>query len=108
MGGKIQVESVLGEGSTFIVTLTLPVAEDHEIKSDRLDLAGLKVLFVGDDAEERELDASYLRHSDADVTTFGDIEATKSMVLDAASQGAPFDIVVLGSAWSIDARKKTD
>ena len=106
MGGKIQVESVLGEGSTFIVTLTLPVAEDHEIKSDRLDLAGLKVLFVGDDAEERELDASYLRHSDADVTTFGDIEATKSMVLDAASQGAPFDIVVSGSAWSIDARKK--
>ena len=106
MGGKIQVESVLGEGSTFIVTLTLPVAEDHEIKSDRLDLAGLKVLIVGDDAEERELDASYLRHSDADVTTFGDIEATKSMVLDAASQGAPFDIVVLGSAWSIDARKK--
>jgi signal transduction histidine kinase/CheY-like chemotaxis protein/HPt (histidine-containing phosphotransfer) domain-containing protein len=106
MVGKIGVESKLGEGSTFIVTLTLPIAEKHEIKSDRRDLSGLKVMFVGEDAEERELDASYLRYSNANVTTVGDIKVTKSMLVDAAKQNVPFDIVVLGSAWSIDVRAK--
>ena len=104
MGGKMEVVSELGKGSTFIVTLTFPIAEDHAIKSDGHDLAGLNVLFVGDDAEERELDAKYLRHWNADVTTFGKIDETKTMALDAASQQKPFDIIVLGSAWPLETR----
>jgi len=102
MGGKIEVESELGEGSTFIVTLVLPVAEDHAIKSDGHDLADLKVLFVSDDTEERELDAGYLRHWNADVTTIGEIAEAKATALDAASQKIPFDIITLGSAWPLD------
>lgn len=31
MGGTIQVESVLGSGSTFLIRLPLPVASSHEI-----------------------------------------------------------------------------
>ena len=102
MGGKIEVESEFGKGSTFIVTLTFSIAEDHTIKSDGHDLAGLNVLFVGDDAEERELDAKYLRHWKADVATIGEIEAARPLALDAASQQKPFDIVVLGSAWPLE------
>ena len=104
MKGKIEVESELGEGSTFIVTLTLPVAEKHEIKSDGHDLAGLNVLFVGDDAEERELDAKYLRHWDAEVTTLGSIQEAKSLALEAAGEKNPFDIIAMGSAWPLENR----
>ena len=67
-------------------------------------MAGLNVLFVGDDAEECELDASYLRHWKAEVTTTGDFENVKSLALDAAGQGTPFDIVALGSAWPLATR----
>ena len=104
MGGKIAVESEFGEGSTFIVTLSFPIAEDHTIKSDGHDLAGLNVLFVGDDAEERELDAKYLRHWGADVITVGDIEEARSKALDAASQQKPLDVITLGSAWPLETR----
>ena len=99
MKGKIEVESELGEGSKFIVTLTFPVAEDHTIKSDGHDLAGLNVLSVGDDAEERELDAGYIRHWNAEVTTTGDFENVKSLAIEAAKGKRPYDIIVLGSAW---------
>ena len=104
MKGKIEVESELGEGSTFIVTLTFPIAEKHEIKSDGHDLSGLNILFVGDDAEERELDAKYLRHWNAEVTTVGGIQEAKSLALEAAGEKKPFDIIALGSAWPLENR----
>ena len=102
MGGKIEVESELEKGSTFIVTLILPIAEEHAIKSDGHDLSGLNILIVSDDAEERELDAKYLRHWGAEVTTIGDIGEAKPLALEATGQGTPFDTIALGSAWSIE------
>ena len=99
MDGKIEVKSELGEGSTFIVTLSFPVPEKHEIKSDGHDLSGLNILFVGDDADERELDAKYLRHWTAEVATVGEFENVKSLALEAAKGERPYDIIVLSSAW---------
>ena len=104
MGGKIEVESELGEGSKFIVTLDLPVAEEHSIKSDGHDLKGLNVLIVGTDVEERELDATYLRHWNAEVTNCGDIEEMQSLAREAVAGKNPFDIVVIGSAWPQETR----
>ncbi|MBL6945076.1 MAG: PAS domain S-box protein [Rhodospirillales bacterium] len=104
MDGKIEVESELGKGSTFIVTLSFPVAEKHKIKSDGHDLSGLNVLFVGEDAEECELDAKYLRHWGAEVTTIGGVGEAKPQALEAAGQGTAFDIIVLGSAWPVETR----
>ncbi len=104
MGGKIEVQSVLGEGSTFIVTLTFPIAEQHEIKSDGYDLSGLNILFVGDIEEETELDAKYLRNWKAKVTVSGNFENLTGELLDAAASETPYDVVVLGSAWPMEAQ----
>lgn len=106
MGGKIDVESELGEGSTFAVTLTFATADDHKIKSDGHDLSGLNVLFVGDDPEECELDANYLRHWGAAVSTAGDLQTVIPIARDAADRGASFEVIVLGSAWHLEERAK--
>ena len=99
MGGSIEVDSTPGEGSVFSAALTLPVAKEHVIKSDGHDLGGLNLLLVIADHEVRGLIARYLTHWGAAVSEAGDIDATVSLVLDAAGSDAPFDIVVLGSAW---------
>ena len=104
MRGEIEVESELGRGSSFIVNLTFAAAGPHQIKSDGHDLSGLSVLFAGDEADERELDATYLRHWGAEVATMGDLEAVAGRALQAAREEAPVDVVVLGSCWPLEAR----
>ncbi|MEE8350796.1 MAG: PAS-domain containing protein, partial [Rhodospirillales bacterium] len=104
MKGEIEVESELGEGSKFIVTLTLPAANDHAIKSDGQDLSGLNILFASSDVEESELDASILRHWGASVAVIKDIAEMRPLSLEVAGQGTPFDIIVMDGTWPREAR----
>jgi two-component system sensor histidine kinase/response regulator len=48
MGGSIHVESKVGEGSTFSVTLRLPVDSQPEVVPTANVLQGLRVLIVDD------------------------------------------------------------
>jgi len=102
MNGEIGVESVEGEGSTFSATVTFPVAEEHTFKSDGHDLEGLNVLLAHKDDDMRGLIPRYLEHWKATVTVTAEIDQIKPMTLDAAKDGSPFDIIYLGSGWTID------
>jgi len=104
MDGEIGVESESGEGSTFTATISLPVAPEHEIESDGNDLSGIIVLAAVGDEDMRRLLPRYLNRWDATVTTVGEIEEVKPLVLKAADTKKPFDVVYLNSAWPLTER----
>ncbi|MDP6346634.1 MAG: response regulator, partial [Alphaproteobacteria bacterium] len=88
-------------------TISLPIAAEHTIKSDGHDLGGLNILFVHREDDMRELFPRYLERWGATVSAGGDIEGTRSLALDAIERGRPFDVICVGSGWSIGEQIET-
>jgi len=94
MGGEIRVDSEPGKGSrfTFDVVFEVPEAGKERIFQPALDLRGLRVLVVDDNAHAREILGAYLEQFSFEV----DASATGAEAigkLKSASQ--PFDLVLM-------------
>lgn len=94
MGGGLQVESRLGQGSTFTATLVLRCQpERHEDQPvTPVDLRGLKVLVVEDNATSREILVSQIRSFQMEATAVPSGEAALAHL---AEPGQTFDLVLL-------------
>lgn len=74
MGGRIMVESVVGEGSTFRVELPLPRADHRRsqieeiVEETQVEACGRRILVVDDSATNRLVAAGLLRPIEAQVT----------------------------------------
>ena len=95
MGGMISVESQLGQGATFRVQLTLPLAS-RELTPSALDgLSGIRVLVVDDNETNRDI----LRHQLGGWGMQVDCAVSGAEALDrlsrAASEGRAFKLAVL-------------
>jgi PAS domain S-box-containing protein len=101
MAGEIGVDSEVGQGSTFHATLSFPVADTPSIKSDGLDLGGLKVLLAIEDDDMREITPRYLEHWKAEVVAIPEVDDIEETALAAASDGGPFDVIGLISKRSL-------
>ena len=101
MGGKITVQSELGEGSVFSVTLSLPVSDDLPARNDGQIIAGLEVLLLIEDADERKLTAQYLRHWNTRVTPADKLIEVKALAQEANNRGSAYDLLVVGPTWSL-------
>ncbi|MGE3334296.1 MAG: ATP-binding protein [Rhodospirillaceae bacterium] len=94
MGGEIGVESILGEGSNFHITLPFGASENPEASRVQT-LHGLSVLIVARSESLREAAADYLGHCDAATAHVADIRDCWEAFHDAQDRGKPFDIIVI-------------
>ena len=99
MNGTIGVESEAGKGSTFCVTVTFPIALEHDIKSDGHDLEGLNILLALRDDKTQDLFPRYLERWNGNVTCTDDIAKIQNIALEADKKGSPFNIIGIGTHW---------
>jgi len=94
MDGKIGVESVEGEGSTFAFTARLPQAERAERKrpAQTVDLGGRHILIVDDNETNRLILRSVLENSGARVTELDDGAAARQTL---AQHPGTYDLVLM-------------
>ncbi len=96
MGGKLIVESKLGEGSQFMFSLPLPLAAQPErIDRNREVLKGKRVLVIDDNETNRQICAHLLSRYDMYTEEAEDGDIGIEMALQADERRRPYDIVLL-------------
>lgn len=96
MAGDIRISSREGEGSTFLVSLTLPIASDMPAigKGSHL-LDNVHVLVLDPCDESRHNDVECLRRHGAAVREAASARAAEQLLIQAAEARVPFDAVLL-------------
>jgi signal transduction histidine kinase/DNA-binding NarL/FixJ family response regulator len=94
MNGNIEIESELGKGSCFAVTVTLPVATDHQISSDGFDLSDLNILLAIQTPQLKETLPKYIEHWGGKVTIQSDLGMVEAQI-DAAKDATPYDVLFM-------------
>jgi two-component system sensor histidine kinase/response regulator len=96
MGGELEVQSTVGEGSRFTFAIPFPpaIAEPAAV-SPQIELRGLKVLAVDDTATNRRVLEAYLGSWGMRVTSCPDGQEALDELHRAADRGDPFDVAVL-------------
>ena len=93
MGGRIVLESVLGQGSSFSFSLPMMIdSEPPAAVTTHLDLAGKRILIVDDNATNRRVLAGMLAHWSVLTQSVDGPLAALNLLID---QGENFDCILL-------------
>jgi signal transduction histidine kinase/CheY-like chemotaxis protein len=117
MGGKIELRSQLGIGSTFALTISVEhISLDKELLSDdaaerdwHIDETRIPVLFLDDESETRLIYENFLRGSSFQMIPAGNIQQARNAVRQIQPRAIVLDIVLRGEdTWKWLAELKTD
>jgi PAS domain S-box-containing protein len=100
MGGRLGVESEPGEGSSFRFAASFKVQPDVEEKDDLLsgiDIRGLRVLVVDDNATNREIVQEMLESWGLFSKVASGAQEAKKLMRQAEQSRIPFDLIILDS-----------
>jgi CheY-like chemotaxis protein len=96
MGGKLGVESVPGQGSTFWIEIALPVAEDEAATSGvPVNAIGRRILSVDDNKTNRFIVRELLESWRMEEASAASAREALQLMQSAARQGRHFDAVIL-------------
>jgi CheY-like chemotaxis protein/HPt (histidine-containing phosphotransfer) domain-containing protein len=102
MGGEIGVNSTLGEGTEFYVTLPFNKSNKVLEHEETVDLEGIRALLIVGNATEQGIYQRYLEHSHAEVTLSDELSTCIEQCVTAESEGKAYDLVVIGPQWTRD------
>ncbi|MHC1744361.1 MAG: response regulator [Syntrophobacteraceae bacterium] len=95
MGGRIEVQSELGQGSTFSFRLDLPLVSAPSAAFSQV-LRGLSLLLVEDNVLLRTSLVHYLDGWKIQYSSTGSAEQAIQLIQKASAAGTPYEVVIIG------------
>ena len=95
MGGKVGLNSVIGEGSTFWLTMSFPIGVQNSLAEIRARLGGKRILVVDDSPTNRIVTRRYLECAGVLVSEAANGSETLGALLLGVQQGSPYSLAVL-------------